>query len=292
VFVNSTSDLFHEDVPDEWIAAVFGVMAACPQHTFQILTKRAERMRRWFEWAALTAETPEWLAETGAPRGWQMLRLVKNAALATPGVGGVGNFNRWVGLDIRGRWPLPNVWIGVSVEDQRRADERIPHLLRVPAKVRFLSCEPLLRAVGLARWFTRRSDGKPLCRECCWKDGRCDEPRHHFRANCPTCSGTGILSGIDWVIVGGESGHGARPCNLAWVRSLVRQCRHASVPVFVKQLGAHVVGPRHVGTMEGTMGGDRSTHAAGRWTLVSRKGGDISEWPEDLRIRQWPGGAS
>lgn len=129
IFVNSMSDLFYEGFTNEQIAAVFGVMAACPQHTFQVLTKRAKRMREWFEWAGrlnldeLQYTAIQALRGTGAP------------------------------LCSRGTtWPLPNVWIGVSVEDQERADERIPELLRTPAAVRFLSCEPLLGELDLSRW--------------------------------------------------------------------------------------------------------------------------------------------
>lgn len=122
IFVNSMSDLFHEHVSDEFIAAVFGVMAAAPQHTFQVLTKRAERMREVV--SALSVE------------------LVRECTL------------KLTGRMIRGDWmlPLPNVWLGVSCEDQQRADERIPLLLQTPAVVRFVSCEPLLGPIDLSRW--------------------------------------------------------------------------------------------------------------------------------------------
>ena len=163
VFVNSMSDLFHDDVPDEFIGQVFAVMGRAPQHTFQVLTKRPERMRRFCAWTA----------RTGNP-------------------------------------PLTNVWLGVSVEDQRASDERIPLLLQTPAAVRVLSCEPLLGPLEFSD-VTRRSDavhqlGKPA------------------------------LDGIGWVIVGGESGPAARPCDVAWVRSIVEQCRAAGGPAFVQDV--------------------------------------------------------
>lgn len=139
----------------------------------------------------------------------------------------------------------PNVWVGTSVENQAAADERIPHLLRIPARVRFLSCEPLLGAVDLSRW----SMG------CL--DAQADPMR--------------VLRGPEWVIVGGESGGGARRMHLDWARSLVEQCAAAKVPVFVKQLGSAIRG-----------------RGADLLPLNHPKGGDMSEWPADLQIQQFP----
>lgn len=149
----------------------------------------------------------------------------------------------------------PNVWLGTSVEDQPRADERIPHLLKVPAAVRFLSCEPLLGPVDLTRLTYRGDRLNPL-------DTANDMAAPH----------------INWVIVGGESGGQARPCSIGWVRNLVAQCKAAGVPVFVKQLGAR---PEEWNP-------DRP-RLLGRIPLTDRKGGDVSEWPEDLRVREFPG---
>lgn len=178
VFVNSMSDLFHESLTNEQIAAVFGVMAAAPQHTFQILTKRARRMREWFEWAGrLTLDDLEAEAKLQA-----------------------GEDRDYVA--VRGHtWPLPNVWLGISVENQEAADERIPELLRTPAAVRFLSCEPLLGPVDLCHVQHRGRQGER----------------------------------ISWVISGCESGPGARPCEVEWLRSLRDQCAAAGVPYFLKQ---------------------------------------------------------
>lgn len=140
IFVNSTSDLFHEAVPDEWIDRVFAVMALCPQHTFQVLTKRTERMRAYFTGAC-------------AHRiGLSALRLTLEARYA--------NIRSMVGEGIvlhrdpprLAKWPLPNVWLGTSVEDQATADNRIPHLLATPAAIRFISAEPLLGPVDLSTW--------------------------------------------------------------------------------------------------------------------------------------------
>ena len=142
VFVNSMSDLFHEDVPDEWIDEIFRIMALTPQHTYQVLTKRPERMQKY-----------------------------------------------------SGR-TLDNVWMGVSAEDQARADERIPLLLETPAAVRFISAEPLLGPLDL----------------------------------------TPYLHGLDQIITGGESGPGKRPVAMGWLRDIRDQCQAANVPLFVKQI--------------------------------------------------------
>jgi len=146
--------------------------------------------------------------------------------------------------------PPPNVWIGTSVEDQQRADERIPKLLKIPAKVRFLSIEPMLGPIQIPEdW---------LCHDlkCCH------------------------AMGIDWVIVGGESGPKARPCNIGWIRSIVRQCKDAGVPCFVKQLGSN---PIIVG-VDGPDGCDKLM----RYRVAHPKGGDPAEWPDDLRVQEFP----
>jgi len=232
IFVNSMSDLFHEDVHDEYIAVVFAVMAACPQHTFQVLTKRAERMGRWFMW----------MTESGY-------------ALC---------------VAQRQPWPLPNVWLGVSVEDQQRAAERIPHLLSVPAALRFLSCEPLLGPVDLRPWLGNvvGFEGTP---------GR------------PGVDAFTVRPGTGWVIVGGESGPGARPFDLEWARGIVSQCKSARVPVFVKQVGAAPVSSDtgdYLGRKQFMWQSGLAQRLAIR--LNDRKGGDTAEWPEDIRVRQFP----
>lgn len=240
VFVNSMSDLFHEDIPDAFVEKVFAVMTLARKHTFQILTKRAQSMR-------------EFMLD---PRRQEN---VGDLAWAHP--------ERRPHNDCY-QWPPPNVCLGVSVENQHWADERIPVLLQTPAAVRFLSCEPLLGHIQLepklADDGVAATAGVPM-------------PGHPAYL-------APLREGIDWVIIGGESGAGARPCELGWIRSIWDQCRAASVPCFVKQLGAHVVCPSAEWT---------GTPQANRWgdgpQLESRKGGDPSEWPEDLRVRQYPG---
>lgn len=167
-FVNSMSDLFHEGVPFEYVAAVFGVMAATPRHTYQVLTKRPERMREWFAWLEIYQGNIDGTWQLGP---WESRYMALQRSAAMRGV----QFSRgdeWP-------WPLPNVWLGVSVEDRKYGVPRIDELRATPAAVRFLSVEPLLEDLG-----------------------------------------TIDLTGIDWVIVGGESGHGARPMHPEWVRSI------------------------------------------------------------------------
>lgn len=235
IFVNSMSDLFHEDVPFEFIDRVWAVMALCPQHTFQILTKRPERMAEYVNrrGAAVAHYDALWKFSDAYPHVAK--RLPESPESGDP-------------------WPLPNVWLGTSVEDQKAADERIPHLLGCPAAVRFLSCEPLLGPVDLLRFL----DPDPL------RIG----VRNAF-AQVP-----------DWVIVGGESGPKARPCDVGWIRGVVRQCREANMPVFVKQLGSF--------PFCDSATGNPADIAMFERRLADRKGGDPAEWPEDLRVREWP----
>lgn len=236
VFVNSMSDLFHEGVPNSFVLDVWDVMReSCngysarlgrhvTTHLFQVLTKRPERMRDFV--LRLRFDSKD---------GGRGLYLAD--APNAPGY----------------RPVLPNVWLGVSIEDQATADERIPVLLETPAAKRFLSAEPLLELIRL--------DGVP--HPASWErtvDDVSDvvDPIRHMEAH------------LDWVIVGGESGPSARPCNLEWVREVVQQCKSARVACFVKQLGS------------------RPFKEGRRFALVDRKGGNPDEWPVDLRVREFP----
>lgn len=223
------TDMFGSWVPDEWISACFQTMGMTPQHTHQVLTKRPERMRDFVS------------------------KFVNRPGRDPARMGEVD----------------PNIWLGVSVEDQPRADERIPLLLQTPAAVRFLSVEPMLGPIDLrqAHMTSKKLPNWPA----------------------PTR--------VDWVIVGGESGHGARPFNIAWARSIVEQCKSAGVPCFVKQLGAVPI--IHCGQCGKDIGRIRGgwvdacgpTHAAliaESKRIIDRKGGDLDELPEDLRVREFP----
>ncbi|WP_255789380.1 DUF5131 family protein [Mycobacteroides abscessus] len=186
IFVNSMSDLFHDKVPDEYIARVFAVMALAPQHTFQLLTKRHGRMRTLLRDGEFQQQVYD---------AWGQLEMPK----------GRPSMEDWPWSG----WPLPNVWLGVSAEDQKRADLRIPALLDTPAAVRFVSAEPLLGPIDL--------HGDPIGKDSVFWIGH-----------------------LDWVIVGGESGPGARPMHPDWARSMRDQCVAAGVPFLFKQWGEWV----------------------------------------------------
>ncbi len=242
-FVNSMGDLFHEAVPDEWIDRVFAVMALAPQHTFQVLTKRSARMRAWFDerWQPAPAHsitfadgsTIDVTAEREGADRRRQVHIEAEALTLDPelGLGDTENDALWDETDslkiMQWQWPLPNVWLGVSAEDQRRADERVPDLLATPAAVRFVSAEPLLGPIQ----FDDYCDGSKFVdwlRGNWWHDGPLDAPGAISRGNPK----------LDWVIVGGESGKGARPMHPDWARSIRDQCAAAGVPFFFKQWGA------------------------------------------------------
>lgn len=227
IFVGDMFDLFHEAIPTDLIVDVFRAMCVSDlRHTFQVLTKRAARMKEFF-------------------LGWN-------------------SYTRDWGPLYPYTWPRPNIWLGTSVESQQYADERIPLLLQTPAAVRFLSMEPQLEEVRIGKYLVTYYIPGPI-------------ERH-----------------ISWVICGGESGPGARPFNLAWAESLLAQCRAAGVPFFMKQMGsvpmvtddAWRAGPgiRLLSARNHRKVPDRCVPLAMR----DRKGGDPSEWPESLRVREFP----
>ncbi len=172
IFVCDMGDLFHESVEDDWLESIFVTMLNCKRHTFQILTKRPQRMFEYFK-------------------------------------------KRWW-LPVSERWadPMPNVWLGVSVENQHFADERIPLLLQTPAAVRWISCEPLLGSLDISKYL------------------RCRKGQEITPGGCVS-----IIPDLDWVVCGGESGPSARPMHPDWARLLRDQCQAAGVPFFFKQWG-------------------------------------------------------
>jgi len=206
IFVCAHSDLFHEGVPDEVIDKVFAVMALTPHHTYQVLTKRPERMRDYLLEGFGNSEEPSLIIKTR---------------------------------------PLPNVWLGVSIEDQATADTRIPYLLKTPAAVRFLSAEPLLGKVDLHEYLLGFSVGYPAKCVCGYGHGftRClnyggvaKTDKRNGRV-CHQFQKARFADGLHWVIVGGESGRKARPMHPDWVRSIRGQCEAAGVAFFFKQWG-------------------------------------------------------
>lgn len=195
VFVNSMSDLFHEQVPGEFIARVFNVMARSPQHVFQVLTKRPERMR---DWVGYCEQSEAFISHNGQKAS----------------KGGI-----YV-ADLREQpWPLPNVWLGVSIEN-RRFVHRADLLRETPAAVRFISAEPLLGPLAYDQLVTDHPDDDG---EWCWADGY---------------DGEGLdLDGIDWLIAGGESGARHRPIAESWVADLRDLAQASMTAFFFKQWG-------------------------------------------------------
>jgi hypothetical protein len=283
-------------------------MAAAPLHTFQVLTKRPERAKEWFDWLGNGGHPGKWLrANWASVRDFfadgSRFTTYRGTRIRSSDDAGVTVLNA---AAITWDDPLHNVWLGVSVEDRARKD-RIDELRQAPAAVRFLSIEPLIEDIGELD-----------------------------------------LAGIDWVIVGGESGAGARPFNVAWARSIVEQCKAAGAACFVKQLGGHFFAPWKVqwdARLDGSFDafsvdgiGTRGTNLATVWKngiwhtwdangtggenssaptveaakrealealarqhvspikgwarhrhmLKDRKGGTIEEWPADLRVREFP----
>ena len=245
IFIASMGDLFHEGVPFEFIDRIFAIMASSPQHVFMLLTKRVQRAAEYF-----------------APIGGTTRRDWVFSA-----VGRELNACRVKSFD----WPLPNVWLGTTAENQARADERIPTLLQIPAAKRFVSIEPMLGAVDVSPYL-------PGCYECnmtcgfrggenyipeygCIKCGheapmddeswgndpsydkcpKCGYETDDFEKPCPDCSEGELVQYhpdtvcLDWVIVGQETGPGARPAKAEWFNNIIVQCRSAGTPVFVKK---------------------------------------------------------
>jgi protein gp37 len=237
VFVNSMSDLFHKDIPDEYIARTFAVMALTPQHTYQILSKRHGRMRSLLNDLCTCGNGHVPGVHFRSAMAWAVSKANPDRIPGVPDDAEQRVYNA--------PWPLKNVWLGVSVEDQKRADLRIPALVATPAAVRFLSCEPLLGPVWISDYVWQSCP-------CCEGEGNHDEV-------CAPCADNRCESGhirkLDWVIVGGESGRGARPMAPQWATSLRDQCKQDHVPFFFKQFGEYaptgylVIGATSKGTL-------------------------------------------
>ena len=211
VFVNSMSDLFHEDIPGTFIDAVFAAMALSPQHTFQVLTKRPEKMKQYFMsdcWGV--AVEHRWFAAAGVYKLFKSEKEMDFLLKKTP--------------------QLPNVWLGVSVEDQEAADERIPLLLDTPAAVRFISAEPLLGRINLSSRVLPNDFGYADVAANWLRGMTIDAETGEDLADTPG-------NKIDWVICGGEFGPKARPTDPRWVRSLRDQCLSNDVPFFFQEWG-------------------------------------------------------
>lgn len=255
----SLCDWLDDEVPIEWLARFLKLIHDTPSLDWLLLTKRPAN------WESRSLEACQHLASMSAAEA--------------PAV-------RWL-MGWRRGWDLPrNVWFGVSVEDQERAKERIPILLGIPAAVRWLSLEPLLGPVDLTH-IDCESTSK-WCQIDALTGRHTDMGRPCFE-----------VPKLDWLVIGGESGPKARPCNIRWIRHLAQQGRDAGVPVFVKQMGARVVLPpcrqNHFDWRHKTSNHDRPddklfVEDGDQWRVLLRdpKGGDALEWPEAFRIRNYP----
>lgn len=229
IFVNSMSDLFHANVPDEWTDRVFAVMALCPQHTFLVLTKRAKRQCAYL--GDLDYRRKRWACELERP---EFKKFGPHTTI-------------WFLTDHAAE-PLQNVWLGVSVEDQPTADERIPWLLQTQAARRFVSYEPALGAVRIRKnWVVARSKCETCRSTGYYGDLGPGRKRNNEYCPCDQCSDGAI---IDWLICGGESGPGARPMDLDWARSVRDQCEKAGVAFFMKQVDKKRAIPEDLMTRE------------------------------------------
>ncbi|MDM8011751.1 MAG: phage Gp37/Gp68 family protein [Parasphingorhabdus sp.] len=213
IFVCAHGDLFHESVPDEWIDRVFAVMSLCQQHVFQVLTKRADRMR---EYVLSRVAMQGNIGGCAVALALQLGKQVSGGVTTT--YPAKSDMVRDLVIE-RVRNILPNVWLGTSVEDQEAADERITDLLETPAAVRWLSCEPLLGSIDFDDIWWQRAVRDAIA---------------------------GVVdydSAIDWVVLGGESGNTARPMHPDWARQIRDQCEAADVPFFFKQWGEYAPHP-------------------------------------------------
>jgi protein gp37 len=288
VFVNSLSDLFHVDVPETFLDRVFAVMALTQTHTYQVLTKRHQRMHEYLSLPDRRERIGERIfRDTGGSLA-QRSAATKQAMKL---------------------WPSPNVWVGVSVENQHFADERIPLLLQTPAAVRFISAEPLLGPVDVSKFLTAGDSDNPIrALHTHGQTGTCLEHGSQLSSGkghagmSPQASGQRdqkaerpAVRTIDWVIVGGESGPGARPFDVAWARAIVQQCKTSGVACFVKQLGSVPLVAasrlRHHEWGDGKFNWWQNDQS-GLWRvkLNDKKGGDPAEWPAYLRVREFPAG--
>lgn len=232
VFCASLADVFDNQVPEQWRHDLWSLIARTPNLDWLLLTKRPQNIAK----------------------------MLPTMDSRSPG------YQPWNHL-----WPWPHVWLGTTAENQEEADRRIPLLLEAPAAVRFLSCEPLLAAVDIARWLRPRS--RPN------KDGYGGDHAPGWTTDRRT---------IDWVIVGGESGPGSRPCDVQWIRSIVEQCKSAGTACFVKQLGARPMGDGDDLPLKRISYRDDAHEERFPLRLRDRKGGDPEEWPSDLRVREFP----
>lgn len=267
-FIGDMTDIFGEWVPFELLDKLFAVFALRPDVIWQVLTKRAWWMREYCSRfsGSVSIDDAGILQSHAHPRNDNY-----RASFLT--------------------WPLSNVWLGVSCENQQYADERILLLLQTPAAKRFISYEPALDKIEISNYLMPPTSLPGKHRQLSPGEWIVDVEGAHL-----------MWRGLDWCIAGGESGPGARPFNIQWARSIVQQCKAADVPVFVKQMGGnaqtrndqvadvwHYADGSDMDTAEGP-DHPQYQYQGGLVTLTlkDRKGGSMEEWPDDLRVREFP----
>lgn len=280
VFSLSLGDWLDEEIPIEWLADMLDVIRQCPNLDFLLLTKRPEN----------------WFHRLQAARDWAVEKFTE---ADTPLKSDDDNDHLWCWLEgwlcarfDSCKFEIPaNVWIGVTIENQEYADKRIPELLKIPAVCRFVSYEPALGPVD----FGFKGEESLECSECNWQgtedDAKQDGDESDTWYLCPSCGAEcahtpmgEYTRGIDWIIVGGESGSKARPFNIECARSTKAQCQASGIACFVKQIGAHPC-EELVYTPSDSMVPEIAT----QWkSFKDKKGGDMAEWPSDLRVREFP----
>jgi protein gp37 len=240
VFSLSLDDWLDPEVPIVWLTEMLDTIRQCQNLDWLLCTKRPELFQQRVLEAALHAG------------GWRDGQIfdIPIARTNDPLVEFLGG---WSKLELAPK----NVWVLTSTENQEQLEKRVPHLLKIPAVVRGLSCEPLLSPLNI----TGNNEG------VVW----------------PWCEANAKGEGINWVIAGGESGPNARPCQVEWLRDIQSQCETAGVAYFCKQFGSKPMGQYFPGLPGSEV---RDLHTSGM--IRDRKGGDASEWPEGMRVRQWP----
>ncbi|MGL5719476.1 MAG: DUF5131 family protein [Alphaproteobacteria bacterium] len=270
IFMPSMSDPFHPAVKDEWLDQMMAAIALNPHLTFQVLTKRPERMkeymlkltdcRGWYfkKWAST-------MARLACEQGWRE----SEEDISDRSTEEVSLICHPIEMELKWKMKqyfLPNLHLGVTVENQASAGDRISLLLQTPAAVRFLSVEPMLEEIDISRWtHLLPCPQHPNERASGWGHLDCD-CREWFKKHVKS----GSMSSISWVIIGGESGSNARPFNLEWAELIINQCKEAEIPVFMKQVGSNAY------------------YKGDRFKTKSRAGTDPSEWPEHLRVQEFP----
>ncbi len=276
IFVENQSDLFGKWVTDEMLDRVFAVMALCPQHVFQVLTKRPERMLAYLGRFLTGAEWASHLSELVDEDDIPLFGEDVECGIANT-INGVLADGYNVG------WPMKNVWLGVSVENQAAADERIPLLLQTPAAVRFISAEPLLGPVDLEHCIVERQGGGDADDEIetWWKSALDGSDIWH--SDDGAVSDGPDYGKLNWVICGGESGPGARPMNPDWARSLRDQCAAAGVSFFFKQWGEWAPTDFEISNTGFTIPGDGAMARVGKKAAGALLDGwEWKQFPDEL----------